>query len=134
MKELTPEEFQQLACELSNELDNLISYDEWAAREYRDTRVDYYDTACNLIKAGYRKVKEKCYIAYTQYQDETEILGVFANIADAESCCFDDYMDVQYYNFMRKLHLTHPCTVDDALDSSKKWNPYMHYVEECIYE
>lgn len=55
MQKLTPEEFQQAAWELSNELDNLISYDEWAGREYGETRVDYYDTACNIIKAGYRK-------------------------------------------------------------------------------
>lgn len=60
MKELSPEEFQQAAWELSNELADLISYDEWAAREYGNVNVDLYDTACNIIKAGYRKeVKPK---------------------------------------------------------------------------
>ena len=42
--------------QLEKELYNLIDYDEWSAREYGDTRVDYYWTAFNLIKAGYRKV------------------------------------------------------------------------------
>lgn len=59
MKEISAEEFHKEAWELSNELDKLISYDEWAGREYGENRVDHYDTACNLIRAGYRKAKRK---------------------------------------------------------------------------
>ena len=40
---------------LEQELRELIEYDEWAATEHGETRVDYYWTAVNLIKAGYRK-------------------------------------------------------------------------------
>ena len=36
--------------------EDLISYDEWSAREFGEKIVDYYDTAINLLKAGYRKV------------------------------------------------------------------------------
>lgn len=44
--------------QLEEELYHLIDYDEWSAREYGSTEVDYYWTAFNLIKAGYRKVAE----------------------------------------------------------------------------
>ena len=52
-------DFEREALELAQELDKLISYDEWAAREYGSVSVDLYDTACNLIKAGYRKRTRK---------------------------------------------------------------------------
>lgn len=52
--------------ELANELDKLISYDEWAAREYGNVSVDLYDTAYNLIKAGYRKQKRKFFDFHTE--------------------------------------------------------------------
>ena len=41
---------------IENDLRMLISYDEWAGREYGEDRVDLYDTAWNLYNAGYRKV------------------------------------------------------------------------------
>lgn len=43
-------------CEINDDLDNLIEYDEWAYREYGDTKIDYYTTARNLYNAGYRKI------------------------------------------------------------------------------
>lgn len=55
-KEFLIEEHEEEIKQLEKELYNLIDYDEWCAREYGDTRVDYYWTAFNLIKAGYRKV------------------------------------------------------------------------------
>ena len=50
------DEHAEEIMQLEKELYKLISYDEWSARECGDTRVDYYWTAFNLIKAGYRKV------------------------------------------------------------------------------
>lgn len=50
-------DFEKEVLELSNELPKLISYDEWAARECGSVNVDHYDTAINLIRAGYRKTK-----------------------------------------------------------------------------
>ena len=44
---------------IAEDLQNLIDYDEWAAREYGETKVDIYITAMNLYNAGYRKVVEK---------------------------------------------------------------------------
>ena len=41
---------------IAEDLQNLIDYDEWAAREYGETKVDIYITAMNLYNAGYRKV------------------------------------------------------------------------------
>ena len=41
---------------LEEELKELVDYDEWSALEYGETRVDYYWTAVNLLKAGYKKV------------------------------------------------------------------------------
>lgn len=45
--------------EINNDLEKIIDYDEWSAREYGEDRVDYYGTAINLYNAGYRKVKEE---------------------------------------------------------------------------
>ena len=53
--------FEKEVLELSNELSNLISYGEWGFREYGSVSVDLYDTASNLIKAGYRKRERKFY-------------------------------------------------------------------------
>ena len=44
---------------MSEDLEKIIDYDEWAAREYGEDRVDLYSTAWNLYNAGYRKVKPK---------------------------------------------------------------------------
>jgi hypothetical protein len=43
--------------EIEKDLENIIDFDEWAAREYGETKVDYNGTAWNLYKAGYRKIK-----------------------------------------------------------------------------
>lgn len=42
--------------EMDKDLHNIVDYDEWAAREYGQTSVDYYGTAISLYAAGYRKV------------------------------------------------------------------------------
>jgi hypothetical protein len=45
--------------QLEKELHKLIDFDEWSALEYGETKVDYYWTAINLLKAGYRKVNKE---------------------------------------------------------------------------
>ena len=50
---------EQMILEIESDLREIIDYDEWAAREYGEERVDLYSTAMNLYKAGYRKVKSK---------------------------------------------------------------------------
>ncbi len=57
-KEFLIEEHLEEIKKLEEELNNIISYDEWSAREYGETRVDYYWTAINLLEAGYRKVED----------------------------------------------------------------------------
>jgi hypothetical protein len=41
--------------EMAKDLQDCIDYDEWAAREYGETYVDYDSTAFNMVKLGYRK-------------------------------------------------------------------------------
>lgn len=43
-------------AQLEKELSELISYDEQLTDEGKKVKVDYYWTALNLLKAGYRKV------------------------------------------------------------------------------
>ena len=43
--------------EIEADLREIIDYDEWAAREYGEEKVDLYSTAINLYNAGYRKIK-----------------------------------------------------------------------------
>ena len=50
---------EQMILEIEKDLREIIDYDEWAAREYGEEKVDLYDTAINLYNAGYRKVKSK---------------------------------------------------------------------------
>lgn len=57
-KEFLIDEHQEEILQLEKELLELIDYDEWATREYGEEKVDYYWTAFNLLKAGYRKVTE----------------------------------------------------------------------------
>lgn len=45
--------------QLEKELHKLIDFDEWSALEYGETKVDYYWTAINLLKAGYKKVNKE---------------------------------------------------------------------------
>ena len=42
---------------IANEIEDIIDYDEWSAREYGETKVDTFGTAYRLYEAGYRKVK-----------------------------------------------------------------------------
>jgi hypothetical protein len=58
-KEFLIDEHKEEIARLEEELTRLIDIDEWAAREYGDTRIDYYWTAINLLRAGYRKVENK---------------------------------------------------------------------------
>ena len=51
------DERQKEIWNIANELDNIIDYDEWSAREYGETKVDTFGTAYRLYEAGYRKVK-----------------------------------------------------------------------------
>lgn len=55
-KEFLIDEHAKEISLLEEELHKIIDYDEWAAREYGETTVDYYWTAVNLLRAGYRKV------------------------------------------------------------------------------
>lgn len=46
---------KQVISEMMEDLEKIIDYDEWAAREYGEEKVDLYTTALNLYNAGYRK-------------------------------------------------------------------------------
>lgn len=56
MKPFNIDEHSDEILQLTDELRELIEYDYWSAMEYGNTSVDLYETAVNLIKAGYRKV------------------------------------------------------------------------------
>lgn len=57
-KEFSIKDHAEEIIQLEAELYDLIDFDEWSAREYGMTNVDYYTTALNFIKAGYRKINE----------------------------------------------------------------------------
>ena len=56
MTEEEKKEYIGTLNEMGDDLDEIIDYDEWAAREYGETRVDIWYTAKNLYNAGYRKI------------------------------------------------------------------------------
>ena len=56
-KEFLYEEHVEEINQLADKLPDIIDYDEWSAREYGSTDVDYTWTAFNLLKAGYKKTK-----------------------------------------------------------------------------
>ena len=58
-KEFLIDEHQEEILQLEKELRELIDYDEWSSRELGVDMVDYYCTAFNLLKAGYRKVLDQ---------------------------------------------------------------------------
>ena len=59
MEEEELKEYREAILAIEKDLcDNILSYDEWAALEYGDNKVDTYWTAINLYNAGYRKVIE----------------------------------------------------------------------------
>ena len=57
MEEDELKEYRETILAIEKDLcDNILSYDEWAALEYGDNKVDTYWTALNLYNAGSRKV------------------------------------------------------------------------------
>ena len=56
MSEDEMKSYKETLNEMGDDLDEIIDYDEWADREYGETRVDYWYTAKNLYNAGYRKI------------------------------------------------------------------------------
>lgn len=56
MSEDEMKSYKETLNEMGDDLDEIIDYDEWAGREYGETRVDYWYTAKNLYNAGYRKI------------------------------------------------------------------------------
>ena len=73
-----------VVSEFEKVLQNNISYDEWAGREYGETKVDHYFTAIQLLESGYgnvkkfaKEVKESASHGWTKSIDkiEKEILG-----------------------------------------------------------
>ena len=49
------QEFMNAVMDLKEDLNNAISYDEWAGREYGESRIDVDDTAYELAALGYKK-------------------------------------------------------------------------------
>ncbi len=58
MTEEERKEYHKAIQEIDDDLQKIISFDEWSAREYGETSVDYYYSALCLYQAGYRKVKD----------------------------------------------------------------------------
>lgn len=69
--------------EMARDLQDCIDYDEWAAREYGETYVDYDSTALNMVKLGYRKQSEGEWVR--RYSDNTDHLGKFKKY-DGDFC------------------------------------------------
>ena len=49
-------EYTSIISKMDDDLNEIIDYDEWAGREYGETKVDYWYSAKNLYNAGYRKI------------------------------------------------------------------------------
>ena len=49
-------EYNETLNEIDKDLHEAIDYDEWSAKEYGETKVDYYWSARNLYNMGYRKI------------------------------------------------------------------------------
>lgn len=59
-KEFLIDDHKEEIAQLEKDLLELVDFDEWTAMECGGgTWVDYYQTAVNLIDAGYRKVENK---------------------------------------------------------------------------
>lgn len=56
MLEEERKEYTTTISKIDDDLNEIIEYDEWAGREYGETKVDYWYTAKNLYNAGYRKI------------------------------------------------------------------------------
>ena len=92
-------DFDKEVLELCNKLFDLISYDEWAFREYGNTSVDHYDTAYNLIKAGYRKRERLFFDIETREIITEEVLA--ETLEELKECDPDTYGNItlgQYIN------------------------------------
>ena len=53
--EMDNQEFMNAVNYINEDLHSAISYDEWAGREYGESRIDVDDTAYELAALGYRK-------------------------------------------------------------------------------
>ena len=56
MSEDELKEYNSTISKMDDDLNEIIDYDEWAGREYGETKVDYWYSAKNLYNAGYRKI------------------------------------------------------------------------------
>lgn len=56
MSENELKEYTSIISKMDDDLNEIIDYDEWAGREYGETKVDYWYSAKNLYNAGYRKI------------------------------------------------------------------------------
>lgn len=56
MSEDELKEYTATISKMDDDLNEIIDYDEWAGREYGETKVDYWYSAKNLYNAGYRKI------------------------------------------------------------------------------
>lgn len=56
MSEDELKEYTTAISKMDDDLNEIIDYDEWAGREYGETKVDYWYSAKNLYNAGYRKI------------------------------------------------------------------------------
>ena len=56
MSEDELKEYTSTISKMDDDLNEIIDYDEHAAREFGETRVDYWYSAKNLYNAGYRKI------------------------------------------------------------------------------
>lgn len=56
MSEDELKEYTSVISKMDDDLNEIIDYDEWAGREYGETKVDYWYSAKNLYNAGYRKI------------------------------------------------------------------------------
>jgi hypothetical protein len=79
-----------IVLQISNDLEGLISFDEWSAREYDSVVVDYEQTAQNLWKAGYRKKN-------SQYSSKSEKLKEFEDDLNS-AITFDEWSYREYGN------------------------------------
>ena len=48
--------YKETISAMDDDLNKIIEYDEWAGREFGETRVDYWYSAKNLYNSGYRKI------------------------------------------------------------------------------
>ena len=55
-----------------------------------------------------------------EWQDEVEILGTFSNKADAEEWCLEDFLDILFSSFCRRLQF-YDYTARESLAMDKQW-------------